>query len=272
MLRHQLRAAQGGKCSWKRHLGKRKCRKPRLGGGRGEAPERGSPRRVQLSFGPAMGSKPSSCVGTAAAEGSPWRAAPRLLLSFPGAWQGCGCPVPARESGSLWIGTSQCSGWRGARSRDYLLLLPFPAVALGRLRGTGTVPEHSLSHGCPAKSSHSSTAWEEQPQNQETFSSRKPFPAGNAPVSPLAGRDPAGSRPGAAAPRTEVNQTRAQDWFPEFGFTSQYRNHLEPSGDTRSTGSVMPIPQRRLVHPRSHQGTENTSTSCLLCNLFSQFY
>lgn len=26
--------------------------------------------------------------------------------------------------------------------------------------------------------------------------------------------------------------------FPEFGFTSQYRNHLEPSGDTRSTQAL----------------------------------
>lgn len=178
MLQHQLRAAQGGKRSWKRHLGKRKCQKPRLGGGRGEAPERGSPWRVQLSFGPAMGSKPSSCVGTAAAEGSPWRAAPRLLLSFPGAWQGCGCPVPARESGSLWIGTSQCSGWRGARSRDYLLLLPFPAVALGRLRGTGTAraqPEPRLP--CQKQpQQHSLGRTTTEPGNlfqQETFSSRK---------------------------------------------------------------------------------------------------
>lgn len=80
------------------------------------------------------------------------------------------------------------------------------------------------------------------------------FLAGRAPQHPPfspGGQRAEGARGGAAARTTAVNQTGAQDWFPEFGFTSQYRNHVEPSGDTRSTGSVTPIPQRPLVRPEA---------------------
>jgi len=104
------------------------------------------------------------------------------------------------------------------------------------------------------------------PAESSTRSSRKPKRGSLSPVSgrkrstPLTcqpcGQRSKGSRRGDAARTPAVNQTRAQDWFPEFGFTSQYRNHLEPSGDTRSTGSVIPVPQCRLVRPRSHQPTE----------------
>lgn len=117
---------------------------------------------------------------------------------------------------------------------------------------TGLVPQHLL----PCQKAAPRAAGARKP-NQGSLSpiiSRRKCSA-TTHVSGLAGGQRSkGSQKGGAARTTEVNQTRAQDWFPEFGFTSQYRSHLEPSGDTRSTGSVIPIPQCRLVHPRSHQG------------------
>lgn len=88
----------------------------------------------------------------------------------------------------------------------------------------------------------------------------------------LASRNPRDLKEGMLLVQLKWIRPEHRTGFPEFGFTSQYRNHLEPSGDTRSTGSVISIPQCRLVRPRSHRGSENTPTSCLLCNLFSQFY
>lgn len=179
MLRHQLRAAQGGKRSWKRHLGKRKCQKPRLGGGRGEAPERGSPRRVQLSFGPAMGSKPSSCVGTAAAEGSPWRAAPRLLLSF--SWHLAGLWLPTASQGIGITLDWDISVFRVERSPQQGLFtaaaIPScgPGVAAGNGDCARAQPEPRLpcqkqpqQHSLGRTTTESGNLFQ-----QETFSSRK---------------------------------------------------------------------------------------------------
>lgn len=79
------------------------------GGGSARGPagrsERGRPSRAQLSFGTAIGSKSSSCVGTvpgeARATGAPWRAAPRLSLASPGTWHSCASQGMGKDRSGL---------------------------------------------------------------------------------------------------------------------------------------------------------------------------